>query len=331
MESQKQAPIKTSFTELFNIDYPIVSAPMFLVSSTSLVKATGDAGGLGTFPALNYRPISEFKKALETLKSHSAPFGVNLIVQKSNKFVEEQLDLCLEYEVPLIITSLGSPKNAIERAQKNGGKTKVFCDVISLTYAQKVTDLGCDGLIAVASGAGGHAGDQSAFALIPTLKEKLHLPVLAAGSIVNGTGMLGAFGLGADGIYMGTRFIASEEAKVDQHYKDAIVQAQATDIVNTDRVDGFPGNFIKNSALDRLGIEEPLLETMAKKIPPVKRSLSMLRAARSLLGSPEGKASYKTVFSAGHGVELINKIESVDEIIQSTVKEYRSLKENLPS
>jgi nitronate monooxygenase len=327
--TQRQAPIKTKVTEMFNIDYPIVNAPMFLVSSVDTVVATAEAGGIGAFPAFNYRPTSEYRKALQEIKSKTdKTFGVNVIVQSSNKYRDEHIDFAIEEEVPLIISSLGSPRELLKRVE--GTKTKVFCDVVGLEHAKKVADLGAHGLIAVGSGAGGHAGDTSPFALIPHLKRNLDLPVMAAGSIVDGSGMLAAFGLGADGIYMGTRFIASHEAQVSQDYKNAIINSEPDDIVNTDKVDGFPGNFIKTKSLLDVGIEPGFIETIARQNKKIKRAISLMRAGKSLLAPDKGKASYKTVFSAGHGVGLIDEVLSTEEIIQKTVREYRELKEKLP-
>lgn len=321
--------IKTKLTQMFAIKYPIISAPMFLVSNTKMVVATGKAGGLGSFPALNFRPIENYRKAIQDIKKQTkAPFGINIIVQQSNKSQHEQLDIALEEKTPLIITSLGNPKKTIELAHQVG--TKVFCDVVDLKYAKKVQDLGADGVIAVAGGAGGHAGNISPFALIPYLKDHLKIPVIAAGSIVDGRGMLAALSLGADGIYMGTRFIASKECDVPLEYKKAIQKAGCEDIVNTDRVDGFPGNFIKTPSLTKLGLEPGFMENFLSQSKKLKRWMSLARAAKSLFSPEKMKASYKTVFSAGHGVGLIDKTETIDQIIEKTVKEYHQLKKKLP-
>ncbi|MCB0290962.1 MAG: nitronate monooxygenase, partial [Calditrichaeota bacterium] len=210
-----EEPLKTAFTEQFQVKYPIVCAPMFLVSTVKLVVAASKAGGIGTFPALNYRPVERYHEAIREIKSLTdKPFGINIIVQQSNKYQHKQLEYALEEKTPLIITSLGKPRETIQLAHQAG--SKVYCDVINLDHAKKVADLGADGLIAVGSGAGGHAGDISPFALIPSLVQEIGLPVLAAGSIVDGRGMAAAFALGAAGVYLGTRFIASAEAEVDQ-------------------------------------------------------------------------------------------------------------------
>ena len=321
--------IETKFTKEFGIDFPIVSAPMFLVSTAEMVEATGRAGGLGAFPALNYRPVAEFRKIVRRIKkSQTGPFGVNIIVQKSNKYQEEQIEICIEEGIELIITSLGNPQNVLKRCE--GSKTLVYCDVIGYKHARKVIDFGAHGLIAVGLGAGGHAGTVSPFALVPYLKQHTDLPVIAAGSIVNGAGMVAAFGLGADAVYMGTRFIASKESNVTSAYKKAIMTASCEDIVNTDRVDGFPGNFIMTESLRSLGLGPNLVEQILAKSKRIKRSLSLLRAARALFQAKNNKASYKTIFSAGHGVGLIHKEKSIAEIIHGTVREYHEIKGTLP-
>lgn len=325
----KPKPIETEFTKTFGLDYPVVAAPMFLVSNTKMVVATSQAGGMGTFPALNFRPIENYRKAIKEIKSQtSKPIGINIIVQSSNKHRDQQVDIAIEEGVELLITSLGSPKEVLKKT--SGTKTKVYCDVVGLEHAKKVQDLGADGLIAVGSGAGGHAGDVSLFALIPYLKKNVKLPILAAGSIVDGRTMLAALSLGAAGIYMGTRFIASHEADVSEDYKKAILNSGPEKIVNTDMVDGFPGNFIKTPLLEKYGLEPNAIEAVLRQNSKLKRYLSLYRAGRALFGSPEHKASYKNIFSAGHGVGLINEVLSTEEIIYKVINEYNELKTQLP-
>lgn len=321
--------LKTAFTDQFDVKYPIICAPMFLVSSVKMVVAAGEAGGLGTFPALNYRPIEKYREAIQAIKKQTdKPFGINIIVQKTNKYQYAQLDVALEEKTPLIITSLGNPKEAIRLAHQAG--SRVYCDVVGFEHAKKVADLGADGLIAVGFGAGGHAGDISPFALVPNLARKMKLPVIAAGGIVDGAGVAAAFSLGAAAVYMGTRFIASTEAEVDEEYKNLIVRAQPEDIVNTDKVDGFPGNFIRTPALEAVGLEKGLIESVFSRSKRIRRWISLGRAARSLLSDETSGVSYKTVYSAGHGVGLIKNVMSVGEIMQTTIEEYLEIKKNLP-
>jgi nitronate monooxygenase len=321
--------IRTAFTEQFAIKFPIICAPMFLVSSLKMVVGASEAGGLGTFPALNYRSLERYHQAIKNIKAQTKkPFGINIIVQKSNKYRHKQLDYALEERVPLIITSLGNPKDVIRLAHQVD--TKVYCDVTGYDHAKKVAHLGADGLIAVGFGAGGHAGGISPLALVPGLVKTIKLPVIAAGSIVGGAGMAAAFSLGASAVYMGTRFIASKEADVTERFKQKIINATAEDIVNTDRVDGFPGNFIRTRELEAIGLEKGLIETILTRSQRIKRLISLSRATRSLFGDEDSKASYKTVFSAGHGVGLIDDILSIREIMENTAEEYREIKAKLP-
>ena len=321
--------LKTDFTQQFDIRYPIICAPMFLVSSVKMVVAASESGGLGTFPALNYRPIERYRQTIKEIKEQTKkPFGINIIVQKSNKYQYQQVEHALEERVPLIITSLGNPREIIRLSHQVN--TKVYCDVTGHEHAKKVADLGADGLIAVGFGAGGHAGDISPLALVPSLVKTVKLPVIAAGSIVDGAGMAAAFSLGAGAVYMGTRFIASKEAEVSERYKHEIIRAMSEDIVNTDRVDGFPGNFIRTKELEAIGLERGLVEAILTKSKKIKRLISLSRAARSLFGNANSKVSYNTVFSAGHGVGLIDDILSIREIMENTVEEYRAIKVKLP-
>ena len=319
--------IKTPFTAMFDLRYPLVCAPMFLVSNTRMVRAASEAGIIGAFPALNYRPLTRFEAAVQELKDCSA-FGVNLII-KGNPHLDAQLDTVLAQHVPLIIASLGNPTTVIKKAHAAGGR--VFCDVINLRHAHKALDAGADGLVAVASGAGGHGGNIAAFALLPALAALSNRPVLAAGSIVDGRGLLAALALGAAGAYMGTRFIASEEAEVSADYHAAILNASAEDIVTTARVDGYPGNFIKSATLLEHGIEPSLLDMLVAKNKKLQQVLALYRARKAIYTPrTEKKISYKTVYAAGQGVGAIKKIESIADIVHNTVAEYHELKDNLP-
>ncbi len=327
---EKPQPLSTALTKMFSMDYPIIGAPMFLVSNKEMVLAATQSGGMGTFPALNFRPIENYKKTVDELKKDlgAKPFGINIIVQKSNKYQHEQIDSAIEKQVPLIITSLGNPKTVIEKTR--GTKTKVFCDVVGLEHAKKVADLGADGLIVVGSGAGGHGGDTSLFALIPWLKKHIDLPMVAAGCMSDGKSMAAALALGADGIYMGTRIIASHEAQVNPDYKKAIVEAGCDDIVSTDRVDGFPGNFIKTEELKKV-LKPNLVDNVLSQSKKVKRAVSLFRAGRALLGPTNQKLSYKNTFSAGHGVGVIDDVKDIQTIFWETVTEYRQILKDFPN
>ncbi len=314
---------KTDFTELLGIKIPIIAAPMFLVSNEDIVVSASECGGIGTFPSLNYRPASEFKNALSSIKKRTKkPIGVNIIVNKSNLRQHEDLKISLDLGVELFITSLGSPKTVIQEACKN--KSKVFCDVVNLEQALKVQDLGADGVIAVCSGAGGHAGPQSPFALIPKLKEKLKIPIIAAGAISHGSAITASLALGAAGVSIGTRFIASKEATVDESYKEAICKAQAEDIVMTTRISGTPAAVINTDYVKKIGTDLPWIFKILKNNTRTKKAATMLihwLGSRTLEQSA-GKANWKNVWSAGQSVSHINSILSVEEIFQKLVKEY---------
>lgn len=295
---------ETAITRMLGIRYPILAAPMFLISDVGMVVAVSEAGGLGTFPALNYRSSELFRAAVQEIKAQTrAPFGVNLIIH-GNPRLEADLRVCLEEGVPLIITSLGNPAAVIEMAHAHGAK--VFCDVIGLKHAQKCAAVGADAVIAVSAGAGGHAGTISPFVLIPFLKEHLSIPILAAGGISDGRGMVAALALGASAAYLGTRFIATTESPAPALYKDMIVQALPEDIEYTPEVSGHPANFLRAS-----------LETF--RASGEKASNAMLRPS-----------AWKDVWSAGQGVGLIDDLPSCRELVKRMISEYEAARQTLP-
>ena len=317
--------IKTPVTEMLGIRYPIIGAPMFLVSNEAMVIAVSEAGGIGTFPTLNYRPASEFARVVKSIKQKtSKPIGINIIVNKSNTRQNEDLKAALDAGVNLFITSLGSPKKVIEEAHKNGAK--VFSDVTNLEHAKKVQDMGADGVIAVSAGAGGHAGPISPLVLIPWLKKELSIPVIAAGGIADGPTMAAALILGASAVSVGTRFIASKEAQVDQAYKDAIVNSSPEDIVMTTRVSGTPAAVINTPYVQKIGTDLPLALKILKDHPLTKKyavPLIHFLGMRSLENAASNP-TWKTVWSAGQSVGLIHDILSCQEIVESLVKGYES-------
>lgn len=316
-------PIRTSFTELFKIDYPIIAAPMFLVSNEDMVVAASEAGALGTFPALNYRPIEKYAEALRQIRARTKrPIGVNIIVNQSNQRQKEDLKHALDNGVDLFITSLGSPKSVIAEAHRNGAK--VVCDVTNLEHALKVQELGADGVIAVGTGAGGHAGPISPLVLIPWLKEKLNIPIIAAGGIAQGSQIAAALALGASAASIGTRFIASVEAGVDAAYKDAVVKSSPEDIVMTTRISGTPAAVIRTPYIDKIGTDLPLALQILKKHPLTKKfvvPLIHLSGMKSLEAAAV-KPTWKTVWSAGQSAGLVHEILSCEEIIHKLVSEY---------
>ena len=325
-----EEPVKTAFTEMMGCEYPIIVAPMFLVSNEAMVIAGSNQGAIGAAPSLNWRTSEDFAAALERIAAGTTKsYGINLIVNKSNTRLEEDLKIVERFKVPLVITSLGNPAEVIRRVHAYGGK--VFCDVTTLEFGQKVKDAGADGVIAVSAGAGGHAGPISPLVLIPHLKEQLGIPVVAAGGISTGKQILAALALGADAVQMGTRFIASDEATVADDYKQAIVKSQPEDIVMTSRISGHPAAVIRTPYVDKLGTDLPPFEKFLLKYPATAKYAKMLRYmfGTNLLESSATKPSWKTVWSAGQGAGLIHDILPTAEIIQRLMREYQAAKRAL--
>ncbi|MCB1193264.1 MAG: nitronate monooxygenase [Leptospiraceae bacterium] len=302
--------IQTKITEMLNIDLPILGAPMFLVSYPRLVSAVSNFGGIGCFPALNFRTTEELKNGIDEIRSlTSKPIGVNIILHKDhNPDWKKQLDVCLEKKVELYIASLGTPRTLIKEAKATGGK--VFCDVTTLKHASLVAKAGCDAIIAVGSGAGGHSGNISLFSLIPYIKKETGLPIVAAGSISNGSQLLAALSLGADAVSIGTRLIATEEAEVDPSYKTMLIDSTPEEIIYTDKVTGIHSNWMKKS-LDM----HPWILNGEK--PP-----------QSLEGDDK---RWKNIWSAGHGVAQVSDVISVGELFKKIIEEYKSGLNGLPN
>jgi nitronate monooxygenase len=323
--------IENDFTRLLKCQIPLIAAPMFLVSNADLVVEASEAGAIGAFPALNYRPVAEYAKALKEIRSRTKnPICVNIIVNKSNTRQGDDLRIGLENGVDMFITSLGSPKEVIQAAHQQSAK--VFCDVTNLEHALKVEDQGADGVIAVGSGAGGHAGPISPLVLIPWLKSRLKIPVLAAGGIAHGSQMAACLALGASGVSVGTRFIASKEAKIDQAYKDAVVNATPEDIVMTTRVSGTPAAVIRTPYIEKTGLQLPWYLKALKDNPQAKKYVVPLIHAlgsQALEKAAKGD-TWKTVWSAGQSVGLVHDILPVREIIEKMVREYAEAKARLP-
>ena len=323
--------IETDFTRLMNCRYPLVAAPMFLVSNADLVVEACEAGAVGAFPALNYRPIEEYRRALTEMKARTRqPMAVNIIVNKSNARQNDDLKIALDLGVEMFITSLGSPRTVIAEAHKNGAK--VFCDVTNLEHALKVQDMGADGVIAVSTGAGGHAGPISPLVLIPWLKTRLKIPILAAGGIANGAQMAACLALGASGVSVGTRFIASREASIGTDYKRAIVDSTPEDIVMTTRISGTPAAVINTPYIQKIGLDLPWYLKVLKENRIAKKyavPIIHLLGMRAL-EKAAGGASWKTVWSAGQSVGLVDEILGTREIIEKFVREYQAAKKSLP-
>lgn len=303
-------------------------APMFLVSNEALMMAAIKSGIAGTFPSLNYRKEGELPALLERLNAAKAShpngtYGVNLIVQKTNPLYKKHLDACVAAKVPFYITSLGNPREVIDAAHSYGAK--VFCDVTNLTHAQKAAENGADGFIAVTIGAGGHAGPYPMHVLVPALKKAFpHLPVLAAGAIATGQQIASALVLGADGVSIGTRFIASEEATVSDEYKDAIVSHGMEDIVLTEKLSGTPCNIINTPAAQKMGYKQSSWEKWLSRNPRTKKYYKMFVQLKGMkkLERAIKPNNYNQLWSAGQSVEMVDDILPVSRIVERLMREY---------
>ena len=311
---------------MLNIRYPVIMAPMFLVSNTDMVIAALRSGITGAIPALNYRNDRDFRAALEEIRTASdKPFGINLIVNKSNYRMKEQLQTCVDYNVDFIITSLGNPAPVINACKPNG--MKVFCDVTEEKYARKVTDLGADALIAVNNIAGGHAGKLPPEKLIPLLRENSDLPVISAGGVGDGAGLHRMLELGACGISMGSPFIACQESPVSEAYKNACIEYGKEDIVMTDRLSGTPCTVINTPYVQETGTRQTWLESMLNRNRKLKKYAKMLTFYKGMksLEKAAFEATYKTMWCAGPSIEHVREVRPVADIVKSLIKEYENI------
>ncbi|WP_127716506.1 nitronate monooxygenase family protein [Halobacteriovorax sp. HLS] len=321
--------IKTWLTETFKIKYPIILAPMFLVSNNKMLIEASKAGFMGCIPALNWRTPEEFEKGIKELKEKcEGPFGINLIANKSNIHLKKQIEICEKYIPDFIITSLGSPEEIIKRCGSKG--TKVICDVVDVTYAKKCEELGADALIAVNSGAGGHAGPTPASILVPLLKENCSLPVISAGGVGTGSALFSVLALGSEGVSIGSPFIATVESDVSEGYKQAVVDYGAKDIVMTTKVSGSPCTVINTPFVKKIGTEQNFLESYLNKNKKLKKYAKMLTYYKGmkLVEKAAFSATYKSVWCAGPSIEFTDKIETTKDIIDRLISEYEiSVKE----
>jgi len=330
--------MQTKLTQLLNIDFPIIMAPMFLVSNEAMIVSGISNGVAAAFPTLNYRKDGELEAILDILNeekrksSSKGTFGVNLIVQKTNPLYEKHLKICVQKRVPFYITSLGSPKQVIEQAHSYGAK--VFCDVTNIEHAQKCYDLGCDGFIAVGQGAGGHAGPNTLQILVPSLHH--HFPdkiVIAAGGIATGEGILSSLALGAAGVSIGTRFIASIEAGVSNDYKNAIVNSKMNDIVLTEKISGTPCTIIDTAFAKKIGYKQNWMERLLSNNSRTKKYFKMWVQVSGMkkLEKSIKPGNYESLWCAGQSVELIDDIVSCKELIErlkaETYEAYTQVKE----
>jgi nitronate monooxygenase len=296
---------------------PIVAAPLFIISNPDLVIAQCKAGIVGSFPALNARPAEELDRWLEKIttelaeydaanpESPSAPFAVNQIVHGSNDRLQHDMEMCVKWKVPIVITSLGAKEFVNESVHSYGGI--VLHDIINDRFARKAIEKGADGLIAVAAGAGGHAGALSPFALVQELREWFDGPLLLSGSIANGDAVLAAQAMGADLAYIGSAFIATKEANAEQPYKQSLVDSSADDIVLSNLFTGVHGNYLKPSIIAAGMDPDNLPESDPSKMNFGSGGNSDAKAWKDIWGCGQGIGAVKAVLSAQ---ELVDKIEA---------------------
>ena len=296
---------------------PVIAAPLFIISNPDLVIAQCKAGIVGSFPALNARPAEELDRWLEKIttelaeydaanpESPSAPFAVNQIVHGSNDRLQHDMEMCVKWKVPIVITSLGAKEFVNESVHSYGGI--VLHDIINDRFARKAIEKGADGLIAVAAGAGGHAGALSPFALVQELREWFDGPLLLSGSIANGEAVLAAQAMGADLAYIGSAFIATEEANAEQPYKQSLVDSSADDIVLSNLFTGVHGNYLKPSIIAAGMDPDNLPESDPSKMNFGSGGNSDAKAWKDIWGCGQGIGAVKAVLSAQ---ELVDKIEA---------------------
>ena len=311
---------------LSRLRIPVIGAPLFIISNPKLVIAQCTAGIVGSFPALNARPASQLDEWLheisEALAAHdrehpdrpAAPFAVNQIVHRTNDRVEADLAVCEKWKVPIVITSLGAREELNQAVHGWGGIT--LHDIIDDRFARKAIDKGADGLIAVAAGAGGHAGRWSPFALVQEIRDWFDGPLILSGSIATGSAVLGAQAMGADFAYIGSPFIATPEARCSDDYRQAIVEGGAADIVNSALFTGIPGNYLRSS-IERSGLDPAALEKM-----------DSLPTEFGSGGSSKTKA-WRDIWGSGQGIGVIDRVRPTAEFVDKLAQEYAAARARL--
>ena len=303
--------------------FPVIASPLFIISNPKTVIAQCINGVVGSMPSLNARPLSQLDEWLaeitETLAAHNrahpdqpaAPFAINQIVHKSNERLDEDMALCVKYKVPLIITSLGAREEINQAAHSYGGL--VMHDIINNKFAHKAIEKGADGLIAVATGAGGHAGVKSPFALIQEIRQWFDGPVALSGSIASGGAILAALAMGADFAYIGSAFIATDEARAAEEYKQCIVNSNSDDIVYSNLFTGVHGNYlapsIRNAGMDPDNLPES---------DPSKMNFA-----------GDKTKAWKDIWGCGQGIGVIDKVQSTADLIAQFKREFEDAKHRL--
>ena len=308
---------------LAHLPFPVIASPLFIISNPQLVIAQCQAGVVGSMPALNARPASQLDEWLheitETLAAYNAqhpdqpaaPFAINQIVHKSNDRLEHDMALCVKYKVPIIITSLGAREEINQAAHSYGGV--VLHDIINNTFAHKAIDKGADGLIAVAAGAGGHAGSKSPFALIQEIRQWFDGPLALSGSIATGDAVLAAQAMGADFAYIGSAFIATHEARASEAYKQAIVDCNSDDIVYSNLFTGVHGNYLAPS-IRAAGLDPDQLP----ESDPSKMNFG-----------GDAKKAWKDIWGSGQGIGAIHSVVSAGERVAQLRREYAAARQRL--
>jgi nitronate monooxygenase len=305
------------------VRFPVIGAPLFIIGNPQLAIAQCKAGMVGSMPALNARPASQLDEWLaemtESLAAHdqahpgepAAPFAINLIVHKSNDRLDHDLSLCAKYKVPIVITSLGAREDVVQAVHGWGGV--VMHDVIDNAFAHKAIDKGADGLVAVAAGAGGHAGIKSPFALVQEIRQWFDGPLALSGSMATGNGILAAQAMGADFAYIGSAFIATHEARASEAYKQAIVECTSDDIVYSNLFTGVHGNYLKPSIV-------------AAGLDP--DHLPQSDPSRMNFGG-DAKKAWKDIWGCGQGIAAIRKVQGAEQLIQQWRNEYAAARSRL--
>ncbi len=306
-----------------NLRLPVVGSPLFIISHPPLVLAQCKAGIVGAFPALNARPEAQLDEWLAQITEEiagydktnpdwpAAPFAVNQIVHKSNTRLQHDLEMCVKYKVPVVITSLGAVEEVNQAVHSYGGI--VLHDIIHDRHARKAIEKGADGLIAVAAGAGGHAGTLSPFALIQEIRQWFDGPLLLSGAIANGGAVLAAQAMGADMAYIGSPFIATREARAEDAYKQMIVDSKAADIVYSNLFTGVHGNYLKGSI-------------RAQGLDP--DDLPVSDPSKMNFGSDKTKA-WKHIWGCGQGIGAVGEVTGVAELVDRLAREYEAAKAKL--
>jgi nitronate monooxygenase len=303
--------------------FPVIASPLFIISNPKTVIAQCINGVVGSMPSLNARPLSQLDEWLaeitETLAAHNrahpdqpaAPFAINQIVHKSNERLDEDMALCVKYKVPLIITSLGAREEINQAAHSYGGV--VMHDIINNKFAHKAIEKGADGLIAVATGAGGHAGVKSPFALIQEIRQWFDGPVALSGSIASGGAILASLAMGADFAYIGSAFIATDEARAAEEYKQCIVKSNSDDIVYSNLFTGVHGNYlapsIRSAGMDPDNLPES---------DPSKMNFA-----------GDKTKAWKDIWGCGQGIGVIDKVQSTADLIAQFKREFEDAKRRL--